>query len=199
MTKQERFVLTGMLYKCGVPAKQISKVLNYFEENRRVYGTMIKQIISLKDHFSDMGYDEESLSMIMSDCRLYDHSIKKIVSIEGVLEQRGYTKDEIRMVEVCSSNIFGHDRDTLDKKLLYYNDIDVKNLIVRNSKNLIQGLKLSYARVGYLKDKSAFDNDTERMRMFWTQDRFRDFFGISNESLINRYPIKEEKYLVKKV
>lgn len=198
MTKRERFVLTAVLCDCGVLRGDIPKILSYFEDTGRIYGTMLKQIESLRDHFLNRGYDKESLSKIMSDPRLYDHSVKKIINSEDVLRSNGYTDDEIKQVEVVGSSMFGHDKDTLDKKILFYNDVGIKNLIVRNSRNLIQGLSLSYARVHFLQDRNSFNNDAERMKTFCTRERFAYEFSISKELLLNRYPITEERYLVKK-
>lgn len=84
-------------------------------------------------------------------------------------------------------------KKALDKKLLFYNDIKVRNLIIENPKHLMQGLTLSYARHQFFVTKGLGEKD-----LFLSDTRFTSIYGVKNKTLVIKYPILEPTYLVKK-
>lgn len=199
MDDRAKFVINIMLQKLGIKSKDIDTLINHFETANRSYKTIIDAMTRLQDHFIiERKYDEATICNILKDCSIYECSIDKIKTVEEIFEKRQYTFEEQKKVIGGYPSIFSYSADNIDKKVVYYNDIKIKNLMVNHSRHFIQGLDLTYARKHFLDTKMLFD---ERQKdLFLPEERFINIYGTeaNNTKLKRRFPITESKYLIKK-
>lgn len=198
MTKRERFVLTLTLEKIGLGHSQANRVINLLNYRNNDYETILSAIEDIKKYFKSKDYSESSINTILTGPRIYECSIEKIQNVEKVFNKNHYSEQELEKVEASYPHIFCHQPAPLDKKLMYYNDISIKNIIIIRPRNLMQGLKLTYARHSFLSDNHLFQDNQKRV-LFLDENAFTKKYGVNNRELLTAYPIKEEKYLVKKV
>lgn len=197
MTKKEIFLLTIIFQKLGFNKKEIDKLITVCTFKKDTYNTIMKSLDRLKEYFiGEKKYDKDAMHQILKEGRIYGYSIDKIKQVEDVFKTHDYSNDEIKTIETEHPTILCHETSSLDKKLLFYNDIKIKSLIIANPRHLMQGLKLSYARHQFLSAKKSYEEN--KKDLFMTELRFISAYGVKNKTLITRYPVQEPYCLVKK-
>lgn len=198
MTKRERFVLTLTLEQIGLEPSVANRVVGILDYRMNDYESILNSIKVIQKYFKDKKYKDSSINKILAGPRIYECNLDKIEKVESVLDKNDYSKPEIEIVETLYPHIFCHQPSPLDKKLMFYNDIKIKELIIHHPRNLMQGLKLTYARHKFLSNSLLFKEHSART-LFLDENAFVERYGINNQKLLTIYPIKEDKYLVKKI
>lgn len=199
MTGRENFVLKIMLQQTGMEEKDVNILMEKLESRNKTYKILVEAINRLQDYFiNKRKYDKEAVCIMLKEPRIYECSIEKIKIIENVFAQRKYTDEEQQQISVGHPAIFLCRAEPLDKKLIYYNDIKIKHLLVRHSRHFMQSLSLTYARAHFLTDNELFEE--KQKDLFLPEVRFIGAYGIeaNNNKLKAQYPVKEAKYLIKK-
>ena len=115
--------------------------------------------------------------------QLISLSSYNILDTIQIIESFGYSRSDSIKMTLGLPSIFGFKKETLIEKLEFYISINLKQVIKDESKNLIQGLELSYDRYNFLKGLSCFNYKD----MFMSQDKFIRKYGYSNEDIINKF------------
>lgn len=199
MTDREKFVLKIMLQNIGLDIKEANALLTDLESRKKTYKLILTVIERLQEYFEgEQKYDRVTFCNILTEPRIYECSIEKIKSIDSVLAGRDYNYKERKQVAAGYPNIFASQNEKLDKKLVYYNDIKIKKLLIGHPRHFMQSLELTYARQHFLTEKEIFED--KQKDLFLPEIRFIGAYGIENNNinLKTRYPVKEAKYLIKK-
>lgn len=196
MIKRERFVLTITLQQKGLQSKIANRVVQLLNSRGKNYEQILQTIEDIQDYFKNKDYQESSINNILTGPRIYECSLEKIKQLEQTFTNNDYSQAEIEIIEAGYPHVFCHQCEPLDKKLLFYNDIKIKNLILNHPRHLMQGLKLSYARHSFLTNNYSIERVQEHI--FLEEKTFVEKYSISNQQLLTTYPIKDKKYLVKK-
>lgn len=154
MTDKEKFVLNITFQRIGLSSKEAITLINTLESRNKTYGMLIEAIRRLQDYFrNEKKWDSSAIKDLLKESRIYECSINKIKTIEDVFTKRDYSEKEQQQVARFYSPIFTYNAEYLDKKLLFYNDIKIKNILLEHPRNFLQGLKLTYARHHFLTEK----------------------------------------------
>lgn len=193
MTSKEKLVLTIIFRKFGINAADVKKIIAKFEDRRITYNVIIQALPKLQDYFiGQRGFDKETFGKVVRTVRIFNTSIDKIKSIEKTLADNEYTEEEVKAIETVNPAVVCHEQDSLDRKLRFYNNIKVKNLIINNPCNLWQGLKVSYARHQYFVAKNYSEEHLNNL--FVSEEKFIDRYGIDNKVLLKTYPLRPSAF-----
>lgn len=192
MVEKDRLILSISLGKIGLDYKSIMKILNSSSIKCSKYSTITERINELQNYFRQKDYSNESIKRILSDPRVYRTSLDKVINTEKVFKERLYTSSEIEKIEKGHPSIFCQELDSISMKLKFYNDIEIRNIIVDTPKNLIQRLELSYGRYSFLKDNKNLVDKNVMKSLFWKEKRFAEYYGCCNETIFSIYPLPDE-------
>lgn len=197
MTKKERCILQVVLMHIGLKVSQANNLIYDLEKRGMPYEKVLKSITKIEkitNYFQTKNYNPISINKILCEAVAGHRSKEKIIRIDNVILANNYSNQETEKIERDYPKVFEAKAETLDKKLIFYNDIDHKDQIMDNPRRLKQPLDISYARFKFLSTR----NLKLKGNLFMLECTFKDNFGIWNNEIIEKYPIKEERYLVKK-
>ena len=147
--------------------------------------------IRIKDMIS-LGYTKEDvIEMTKNQPNLYSLSIEYIKQkIEDIISL-GYTKEEVIEMTKTLPSLFGLGMENIKQKINFYKSINLENIILEDTKQLMQSTTLSYARYRYLTTKGIKINKNNYSKLFYNQRSFKEIFGADNETLKKLYPFEE--------
>lgn len=197
MIEKEKFIILMTLKKFGLTTNDINTLMKKFNSKNKKYTTIIMGIERLIQWFiKDRGYDKDSFCTILKNHRMYSLSESKIEKIEKAFSNNQYTQDEIKHIIGNYSHILEQGPYNLDKKLRFYNDVELKETILITPENLAQELKISYARYKFLKAKGRVANI--KKDIFIQGHTFSKKYGVSQERLLQAYPLPENYISISK-
>ena len=191
MTLKEEFI------KLGYTEEDYEIIRNNYAVNQIKDETLIKK---LKDNFAfllKMGYTkEEVIKMTKSSPQIYSYSIENMKQkIEDIISL-GYTKEEVIKMTKSLPQIYGLSIESMKQKIDFYDSIDMHELAVIDSKQLMQSVNLSYARYSFYKERGIDIDMNNYRKLFVGQKRFEKAYGITKKELLEKYDYnkyKEEK------
>ena len=87
--------------------------------------------------------------------------------------------------------IYGYSIENMKRKIEFYDSINMHLLAVREPKQLMQSVALSYARYQfYLSIGIIVDRNTYK-KLFIENKSFENAYGITKEELLVRYPYEQ--------
>ena len=200
MEARDKFVLMGVLRNSGLSYLELSAFIDYvsdkFEDTTRLINSGIK-INDIVRYFKDKEYPLNLIAKIVL-VSIGKVSVEKVIKVDEMILSNGYSVFETQRVEAKDThNVFMNNPNNTSIKLSFYNDINVKEEIVKTSFRLRQPLELSFARHRFLMDR-RYKLSENKSVMFLSECDFRDLFRVWNCDLIDKYPIDNPKYMVKK-
>ena len=191
MTLKEEFI------KLGYTEEDYEIIRNNYAVNQIKDETLIKK---LKDNFAfllKMGYTkEEVIKMTKSLPQIYSYSIENMKQkIEDIISL-GYTKEEVIKMTKSLPQIYGLSIESMKQKIDFYDSIDMHELAVIDSKQLMQSVNLSYARYSFYKERGIDIDMNNYGKLFVGQKNFEKTYGITKKELLEKYDYnkyKEEK------
>lgn len=103
----------------------------------------------------------------------------------------GYTKEDVIKMTKQLPALFGYSIDNIKRKINFYKSINLENIVLEDTKLLMQSVNLSYARYRYLKSREIIVNINSYSRLFYCQKVFEANFGIDNKAVKKMYPFEE--------
>ena len=197
MINKEKFTLKIMLQKMGLTEQESILLIDKFEEYGFKYERIIKRkniIYPMIDYFKKCDYSNKFMNKMIS-VAIKKYSAKKILNVDKVLKNNNYNIKERENIEFNNTEIFNQNKETLEKKLCYYNENNLKQIILKNPKGLVISLELSHARIELFKRKKL-SLHANVSKLFEDNTKFKYDFGINSENLKRMYPLPE-KYLKK--
>ena len=191
MTLKEEFI------KLGYTEEDYEIIRNNYAVNQIKDETLIKK---LKDNFAfllKMGYTkEEVVKMTKSSPSIYGLSKENIKQKIKDMNTLGYTKEEVIKMTKSLPQIYGLSIESMKQKIDFYDSIDMHELAVIDSKQLMQSVNLSYARYSFYKDRGIDIDMNNYGKLFVGQKNFEKTYGITKKELLEKYDYnkyKEEK------
>ena len=147
--------------------------------------------IRIKDMIS-LGYTKEDvIEMTKNQPNLYSLSIEYIKQRIKDIINLGYTKEEAIEMTKALPSLFGLGMENIKQKINFYKSVNLENIILEDTKQLIQSATLSYARYRYLTIKGIKITKDNYSKLFYSQRSFKEIFGADNETLKRLYPFEE--------
>ena len=152
-------------------------------------------IESMKIKIEDMislGYTKEDvIEMTKNQPNLYSLSIEYIKQrIKDIISLGYERKDAIEITKKLPS-LFGLSMENIKEKINFYKRINLENIVLEDTKQLMQSATLSYARYRYLTIKGIKITKDNYGRLFYSQQNFKEIYNIDNETLKGLYPFEE--------
>ena len=149
------------------------------------------------DMLVELGYEPDDAEKITLDygvSSLKDSSLAdKIKENFAFLQELGYSRDDVIKMTKSLPSIYGLSIDSMKQKIKFYDSIGMHDLAIINTKQLMQGVALSYARYQFFCEKGvAIDISNYRM-LFVSQRYFKRKYGYSNDEIKEKYPYEEDK------
>lgn len=106
----------------------------------------------------------------------------------------GYKKEEVIKMTKSLLSIYGLNINNIKEKIDFYKSIELNELILIDTKQLMQSVDLSYARYQFYKnEKNEIITMDNYRKLFASQKRFEKSHGISKKDLIEKY--NYDKYI----
>lgn len=197
-TTKEKTILNIMFKSMGLTELETRDLINKLDKKNITYEQIKKASDNIKeliDYFKNNSYNQHSINSIIANTTS-KHSVSKIIETDTVLINNNYNSNQREKIEATNSKIFNINGDLLNTKIKLIKDENIPKEMISKSRVAIQSLKLTYARIRFL--KSCGKKALKYVNMlFREEDRFKNKFGISNKELIKRFPITQEEYKVK--
>lgn len=87
--------------------------------------------------------------------------------------------------------IYGLSIDNIKQKINFYKSLDLEFIVLNDTKNLMQSVKLSYARLMFYKDRNIEISELNYIKLFVDQKRFEKQYEISKEEILKMYNYDE--------
>lgn len=172
---------------------QREDVIKMIKKVPMLFGLSINNIKDKIKGMQDLGYAREDvIAMTKVTPSLYNYSMDTIKGKFKELCSFGYTKDEVLKMTKGLPTIYNLNVDSTVEKLEFYNSIGLRKKMIDRPKNLMQSLKLSYARYRFFQDCDIVVNVDNYKILFDSEKRFYCKNGISNLDLLMMYDYEEE-------
>ena len=164
--------------------KKMPAIISYSNKNRT---ERFNYLLSL-------GYQKEEVLYITKNCPdIYAYSDETLNEKIENIKSFGYTMESIIKMTKNFPMLYASSVENIKEKLEFYQSIRLTDFILKDTKNLMQSIDLSYARWEFFKYKKiSIDNENYRL-LFRDQGYFKRVFGFSNQGLIKMY--NYDKYL----
>ena len=191
MTLKEEFIKLGYTEEDYEIIRNNHAIINIKDE------TLIKKLKDNYAFFLKNNYTkEEVIKMTKSLPSIYGHSIESIKQKIEDMIALGYTKEEVIKMTKSLPSIYGNSIESIKQKIEFYNSINMHEIAIIDSKQLIQSVNLSYARYSFYKDRETDINMKNYRKLFIGQKQFEKAYGITKKELLEKYDYnkyKEEK------
>ena len=184
----------AFLLKMGYTKEEVIKMTKTLPA---IYGYSIENMKQKIEDIISLGYTkEEVIKMTKILPAIYGLSIESMKQkIEDIISL-GYTKEEVIKMTKSLPQIYGLSIESMKQKIDFYDSIDMHELAVIDSKQLMQSVNLSYARYSFYKDRGIDIDMNNYGKLFVGQKNFEKTYGITKKELLEKYDYnkyKEEK------
>ena len=157
---------------------------------------MIVDTEKLKNLFLELGYTEEDYLKIISTYPIYilkeETLIKNVKTIFEFLSKI-YSKEEVIKMTKKLPAMYASSIENMKQKIKFYDSINMHELAIIDSKELMQSVNLSYARYMFYKERGTIVDMSNYRKLFIVNKQFEKSYGITKKELLEKYDY--EKYL----
>lgn len=183
------------LIMLGYSKKDVIKMIKKFSLIFSININTIKQ--KIKD-IEAIGYTEtEVLHMTKTFPIIFSLDIENIKQKNKDLEKLGYTPDEVKKITITFPQIYSFSINNIMLKIEFYDSIELHNMVVKDPKNLMQSVNVSYARYKFLERKGINVTMVNYKKIFIDNKKFEAQYKITKETLLKKYNYEEDKKLIK--
>lgn len=159
-----------------------------------IYGFSIESMEEKIKKFIQLGYKRsDALNITKKTPTLFCLAIENIEKKFKDLESLGFTKEEVIEMTLTLPALFELSINNIREKTEYYNFIGLKEMVIKDARQLMQSLELSYARYEFLKEKGIVINLDNYRKLFEAQNPFEKKYHITKEELLKLYNYNEFK------
>ena len=167
-------------------------VIKMTKSSPSIYNYSIENIKQKIEDMEKLGYSQEDvIKMTKSLPTIYGLSIDNIKQKIEDMEELGYSQEDVIKMTKSLPTIYGLSIENLKQKIEFYDSIGLHSLVIKDTKQLMQSTKLSYARYMFYKEKGIIIDEKNYSKLFIGQKRFEKTYGITKESLLEMYPYED--------
>ena len=173
------------------------EVLKMIKSLPAIYSYSIENMNQKISDIIDLGYTrEEVIKMTKVLPALYGYSIENIKQKINDVMILGYTKDEVLQMTKILPSILGLNIENIREKIEFYDSINMHELAVKDPKQLMQSVALSYARYMFYLSRGIEINMMNYSKLFMSNKRFEKTYGKTKQEILEEY--NYEKYMEEK-
>ena len=159
-----------------------------------LYGYSIETIKQRIVDMINLGYSKEDvLQMTKYFSCLYGYSIYNIRQKIGDMISLGYSKDDVLKMSKSLPSLYSLSIENIKQKIDFYDSIGLNNLIIKDSRLLMQSTVLSYARYEFYLSKGIIIDMNNYKKLFISNKQFEQSYGMTKEELLNMYSYDEKE------
>lgn len=149
-----------------------------------------------------LGYSNKDAENITSSfllVTLKDETLcKKINENFNYLISLGYTRaDVINMTKILPT-LYSLSKESIEEKIRYLRDIGLEDIVINDTRQLIQSVFLTYARYEFLtKEKEILIDESNYRKLFCGETNFKKQYGVSKNVLLKKYSYEKYKGSIK--
>ena len=164
-------------------AKKFPSLYNYGKEN----------LEQKRKDMMELGYQEEEITeMTKVFPALYSYGKSNMVGKIEDLMDLGYTREEVLQMTKTLPTLYGYHIDNIRSKINYLREIGLSMVPLRNTKDLVQSIDVTYARYEFLKARGSRVTEEHYKILFCSNKTFEKQYGVSKEQLLEKYPYQRE-------
>lgn len=183
------------LIALGYSKNEVIKMIKKFSSIFSISIETIKQ--KMKD-IESIGYTkEEVIHMTRTFPGMFSLDVENIKQKNKDLENLGYSLNEVKKITVTFPQVYSLSVDNLTPKIEFYDSIELHNMVVKDPRNLMQSVNVSYARYNFLKEKGIKITMVNYKKIFVAHKQFEAQYKITKETLFKKYNYEESKKLIK--
>ena len=160
-----------------------------------LYGLSKENIEEKIEFLISLGYTKaDVIKMTKSLPSLYGYSKETIEEKISFLISLGYTKSDVINMTKSLSTLYSLSKENIEEKIKYLKDIGLEDIVINDTKKLMQSAPLTYARYEFLtKERGILIDETNYNKLFCNETMFKKQYGVSKEVLLKKYSYEEYK------
>ena len=140
-----------------------------------------------------LGYTkEEVIKMTKTLPTIYGYSIEKMKQKLEDIISLGYIKEEVIKMTKILPSIYSLSIENIKQKIEFYDSINMHALAVVDSKQIMQGIKLTYARYMFYKSRGLEITMENYRKLFTSNKQFEIQYGITKQDLLEMYNYEKD-------
>ena len=145
----------------------------------------------LKQKFLEFGYTEEDYNLIRNSHVISTYTdttlMKQIINITSYLLGLGYTREEVIKMTKSLPALYSLSIENIREKIEFYDSINMHELAVKDPKQLMQSVALSYARYNFYLSKGIEINMVNYKKLFINNKKFEKTYGKTKQEILEEY------------
>lgn len=148
--------------------------------------------VNIKKKLEDMlklGFTYEQLiKMTVNHPDIFTYSIDNITKKMEDIEKLGFSKENVIRFLYKMPSLFGLTFKNIEEKIKYLIEIDAIERLIEVPTDLMQSVRLTYARYEFFKDKNIdIKGEGKLAWLFIENETFEKRFSVSAQTLLTRY------------
>lgn len=153
-----------------------------------IYARNEKSLDDKRKYLHSIGFNDEEINKItVAFPSIYAYALDNLEEKYEYLSSI-YNNQEVHQIILNFPEILSLSKENLEKKIQCFENLNMHNIIVNQSKRLMQSVELTYARSEFLKEKFVLIKDNNYRALFLDNSRFVKKFGITKGELLEKYP-----------
>jgi hypothetical protein len=166
------------LEKIGFTKSQIIKMVPRFPN---IFSYTETRILSVIDNYLKLGFTEEQVLKNMTIVpSMFSYSKNHIDTVLYEFRKFGFTTNEALKVLNDCPVLFGLDIEKTKQKIRFLLDLNLKKVILKDGKKLMESYELMSARYRYLEALGIKITEKNGNYLFYSNQVFTKEFGINN-------------------
>lgn len=186
--------LKELFTKFGYANKIYNKIIDAYPISNFTSETLYYKVVKIYFGLLKLNYkNDKIIKMTTILPSLYGYSIERIKNRIKDMLDIGYTIEEVIKMTILFPPLFSLSIENIKEKIDFYKEIEVQDIILTDTKRLIQSVALSYVRYMFLTSKGIIINTSSYSRLFCNQKQFASQYGVTTEELLQMYDYNEYK------
>ncbi len=175
------------------------EVLKMTSKAPSLFGQTIDTLKEKKKGIIDIGFSEEQVRKILVESpTTFGCTTQTVIDkIDGIVNL-GYTKEEVMNVVTIYPTILTKSTGKIKDLVEFYDSIGMHELLLKEPKQFMQSVEVSYARYMFFKERGITINMDHYRNLFRSHVEFEERYGISKVDLLKKYNYAEYKEKKKK-
>ena len=185
--------LRNLFLELGYTEEDYLKIISAYPIYILKEETLIKNVKTIFEFLSKIYSKEEVIKITKKSPSIYSYSIENMKQKIDDICSLGYSKEEVIKMTKTFPAIYGSSIENMEQKIKFYDSINMHELAIVDSKELMQSVNLSYARYMFYKERGTIVDMSNYRKLFIVNKQFEKSYGITKKELLEKYDY--EKYL----
>lgn len=156
-----------------------------------IYGLKCASILYKLFSLCLYGYSkDEVIQIVFKAPSILTYSLSKINDNVNTIINLGYSKTQALSIIYMYPGILTNSNEKIKEKINFYKDNNIEFIVCNDSRQLIQSIELTYARLEFFKNNGIIINNLNYRKLYITNQKFLKQYKITKDELIKQYSYK---------